>query len=83
MSVRDSSIIFIMKFKSLLITLLIVCAFACMPSLVFAGGGNPVPPTDAPLDGGLTLLIAAGIGYGAKKVYDKRKKNQAADDSII
>lgn len=31
--------------------------------------GNPVP-----LDGGLSALLAAGIGYGAKKAYDVRKK---------
>jgi hypothetical protein len=74
-----------MKSRSLLITLIIICAFICTPSLVFAGPGLPycAPTTQAPLDGGLTLLIAAGIGYGVKKVYDKRKKDKAADDSII
>lgn len=28
-----------------------------------------------PIDGGLSLLIAAGIGIGAKKAYNKRKKS--------
>lgn len=27
---------------------------------------------DAPVDGGLTLLVAAGIGYGAKKLRKKK-----------
>lgn len=27
-----------------------------------------------PIDGGITLLLAAGIGYGAKKISDKHKK---------
>ncbi|MBL7719841.1 MAG: hypothetical protein JNL72_13455 [Flavipsychrobacter sp.] len=31
---------------------------------------------DVPLDGGISLLAAAGVGYGIKKVADKRKKNQ-------
>ncbi len=29
-----------------------------------------------PLDGGLSVLIAAGVGYGAKKIHDARKKNE-------
>jgi hypothetical protein len=29
---------------------------------------------DAPIDGGLSLLVAAGVGYGAKKIKEKRKK---------
>jgi hypothetical protein len=71
-----------MKSKSLLIAVIIICAFMCMPSLVFAGATDPYcPPTEAPLDGGLTLLIAAGIGYGVKKVYDKRKKDKATDNA--
>lgn len=33
-------------------------------------GDNP----DAPIDGGITLLAAAGVAYGVKKVSDRRKK---------
>ena len=36
-------------------------------------GCDPLDPT-CPIDGGLSLLIAAGIGIGAKKAYDKKKK---------
>ncbi len=28
---------------------------------------------DVPVDGGLSLLAAAGIGYGAKKLREKKK----------
>lgn len=31
---------------------------------------------DVPLDGGLTLLAAAGVGYGIKKVKEKRNRKQ-------
>lgn len=31
---------------------------------------------DLPIDGGIGFLIAAGIGYGIKKVRDERKKNR-------
>jgi len=36
---------------------------------------NAHPPhgASAPFDAGLTLLIAAGIGYGVKRSYNKRK----------
>ena len=37
----------------------------------FAQPGNPGNPV--PLDGGISLLIAAGAAYGAKKIYDARK----------
>jgi len=31
---------------------------------------------NAPIDGGLSLLIAGGVGYGVKKVRENRKKNK-------
>ena len=34
---------------------------------------------DAPIDGGLSLLVAAGVGYGAKKVREKRKQNNSVE----
>lgn len=39
-------------------------------------GGTPNcwPPPCVPIDGGVTFLIAAGAAYGAKKIYDSRKK---------
>ena len=46
-----------------------------LPMLSFAQG--PPDPADTPIDGGLSLLLAAGIGYGVKK-YRARK---AEDDS--
>ena len=36
----------------------------------------PIPgidPNTAPIDGGLSLLIAGGVGYGVKKIREKRK----------
>lgn len=37
--------------------------------------GNPGPDVDAPIDGGIILLVAAGIGYGVKKARDNRKRS--------
>ena len=36
-------------------------------------GCDPLDPL-CPIDGGVSLLIAAGIALGAKKAYDKKKK---------
>ena len=66
--------------KLLLIFSLLFISITVMPCLAIAqvdppdgGAGDP----DAPIDGGLSLLVAAGIGYGVKKVRDNRKKNTA------
>ena len=32
------------------------------------------PPTGLPVDGGLSLLLAAGVGYGANRLRKNRKK---------
>lgn len=41
------------------------------------GGGDPggTPSGAVPIDGGLSLLLGAGVAYGVKKGYDSRKKN--------
>jgi hypothetical protein len=36
-------------------------------------GVPPPPPEPVPLDGGVSLLIAAAVGYGAKKLYGEVK----------
>jgi len=48
---------------------------------VWNATGQPPPPghgededQPAPVGGGLTILLAMGAAYGAKKVYDARKK---------
>lgn len=36
------------------------------------GFGDDVPDT-IPVDGGLSLLVVAGVGYGVKKLRDKKQ----------
>ena len=50
-----------------------VIIIVCLPCLVQAQ--DPGPGPDVPIDGGLSLLIAAGVGYGIKKYRNERKKN--------
>ena len=40
------------------------------------GGGNPDDAGSVPIDGGLSLVLAAGVGYGAKKLRDYKKKRR-------
>lgn len=63
---------------------LFLIALMVLPiTFVLAGprdlGGDP---SGAPIDGGISLLVAAGIGYGAKKARDarKQKKTQAEEN---
>ena len=63
-----------MKIKMLCFLMLIVIAF--MPVLLHAQVGGPGGDPDVPIDGGLCLLMAAGVGYVVKKGYDKRKKTK-------
>lgn len=56
------------KIQLLISMMVIVISFT--PFLAMAQGTDP----DAPIDGGLSLLLAAGVGYGVKKVRENRKK---------
>ena len=37
------------------------------------GSGGGQTPVGAPIDGGLGILLALGLGYGGKKLYEVRK----------
>jgi len=76
-----------MKKAAFIWKLLFMAVIIVLPMLVIAqfdpGGGfdDDVDDTGVPFDGGISLLVAAAIGYGVKKAMDKRKadKNQPAD----
>lgn len=55
----------------------LVFIFVMLVGLVNSAAAQPVfddDVNDIPVDGGLSLLVAAGVGYGAKKIKDKRNK---------
>ena len=66
------------KVQNKALTLLFVCLLSA-PVSSFAAGWwwQNDDCNDVPLDGGISLLAAAGVGYGMKKVAEKRKKNQS------
>jgi hypothetical protein len=71
--------------KHLAIILVLFFVVVCSQSLISAGPPGPPPPPSVnapcwpppciPIDGGISALIVAGAAYGAKKLYDKKKKD--------
>lgn len=60
--------------KWLLIMSVLMMILCCLPSLVHAQGDPGGDPDVVPVDGGLSLLAAAGIAYSIKKIKDYRNK---------
>ena len=58
----------------ILITGLLLIVVSILPFFAMAQdpGGGP----DVPIDGGLSLLLAAGAAYGVKKYREGRKKDE-------
>ena len=59
---------------------LLVIAFSLLPYITMAQPCDPGTiqnPNVCPIDGGLSLLLAAGLGYGVKRFRDARKKDIA------
>jgi len=64
-----------MKTKIILsICILAVCFL--IPGLLHAQPGFTDDVVDAPVDGGLSLLIAGGVGYGIKRMRNKHQSIQ-------
>ncbi|MEO6328978.1 MAG: hypothetical protein ABIO55_08600 [Ginsengibacter sp.] len=61
------------QYPSLLFLSLLIVIFFCFPYLAHAQP-DPATDPDAPIDGGVGILIAAGIGYGLKKMRDEKRK---------
>lgn len=64
--------------------MLVIAAIAIAPIALHAEppnpgdgytGGDP-DATPIPFDGGLSLVIAAGVGFGVKKAYQARKQKK-------
>ena len=63
--------------NSFLISLFILLVF--FVESVYSQGPPPPPPSPhdmVPIDGGIGFLIASGIAYGAKKLFDVRKSKK-------
>ena len=54
-------------------TLITVIVVTILPSIAMAQTDPGCGP-DCPIDGGLSLLLAAGVGYGVKRYRNGKKK---------
>jgi len=62
-----------MKLNIKTIATLCFIAALIIPSLTHAQPMFDDDVNDVPVDGGLSLLVAAGVGYGAKKLKNRKK----------
>ena len=54
-----------------------------LPALLMAQPlDGPGDPNDVPIDGGLSLLLAAGAAYGVKKYRDHKTQGEEEKESI-
>jgi hypothetical protein len=69
------------KIKHIL-PIIIVAMLLILPAAAFADDIPDPGPDPVPLDGGLSVLIAAGVGYGVKKVRDNRQQRKQANKEL-
>ncbi len=55
-----------------LLSVLAFTFFLALPFACLAQPGGDEDVVDVPIDGGISLLVVAGVGYGAKKIYNLR-----------
>ena len=69
-----------MKFKLFIAAALLIIAINFTPAIVHAQPEGPSDPdeepTEVPFDGGISILVAAGVAYGVKKKYDQQKQQE-------
>jgi len=72
------------KMKTIIFTLTIGLLFFPISIYAQTFGGPPsfTPDVlDNPIDGGLSLLLGAGVAYGAKKIRDKRRSKSNEENN--
>ena len=52
---------------------ILLFAFILVSEIALAQGPPPGPP-GLPIDGGILSLLALGLGYAVKKIYDKSER---------
>lgn len=64
--------------KLFLVTGMLLMITVCVQA---QGGVENDPDTPVPVDGGVSLLVAAGVGYGVKKWRDKRRAQEGTGNN--
>ena len=53
----------------------IIIAMMLLMSMPVIAQDDPGDDPDAPIDGGITILVAAAIGYGVKKAHGMKRND--------
>ena len=61
-----------MLYRKHIISLTGLLLLLAITNICFAQGAPPPPPPDVPIDGGILALLAAGLGYGVRKLHNKQ-----------
>ncbi|HTB53337.1 MAG TPA: hypothetical protein VK718_11250 [Ferruginibacter sp.] len=62
--------------KAILLMSILLIGLNVLPYVSSAQVPAGQDPDSAPIDGGISLLVAAGIGYGIKKNKDRKKSKE-------
>ncbi len=65
--------------KTTYLIIFIISIILITTNLVFAQPGLPAPPSQAPIDGGLGLLAAAGGAYAYKKLKGRKGEKEVRE----
>ncbi len=60
--------------QKVMFIMLVLLTVPVMHALAGSGPSGLGGDAGAPIDGGISFLVAAGVGYGVKKARDARKK---------
>ena len=63
----------ILRVVCMFIIVMAITSIKAHADVISDPGGDP---DSAPIDGGLSLLIAGGVGYGVKRAREKKKQQQ-------
>ncbi|MDQ6756674.1 MAG: hypothetical protein M3004_07040 [Bacteroidota bacterium] len=63
----------------IMMPVVLMIVFIFLPSLLHAQGGPGGDPDAVPVDGGLSILAAAGVAYSVKKIKDFKKKRKSEE----
>ena len=59
---------------TILLTALLLTVNCLLPTAQAQGPGFDEDVEDTPVDGGVTLIVAAAVGYGIKRLRDKKRE---------
>jgi hypothetical protein len=71
------------QMKKKMVHTLFALGLLCTFSVANAQGDPGEDPDGIPIDGGLSLVIAAAVGYAAKKGIDKRRRDKKESEAGV